>query len=259
VIDLPAYLDRIGLGATPRAAVTPALVHRAHATSIPFENLDPYRGVPVSLDPAAIEDKLVARRRGGYCFEHNLLLAAALTELGAEVQPLLARVRMTPAGAGVAPRPEGHLFLRVTVDGADWHHDVGFGGDTLLDPVPFGPGGEHVQAGWRYRVVAEPEGTLVLQLWRDGGWLDLYAAVPRPLEHVDLEVCNWYVSTNPRSPFVNALRVQGQRPGRRWFLNGSEELTLTEITPESLRSRIVAPAEVPALLAERFSLPGVLA
>lgn len=83
---LAAYLERIGLSGRP----DPAAVQHAHAVAIPFENLDPQRGVPVSLDLDALQAKLVTGRRGGYCFEHNLLLAAALRERGHDVDLLLA-------------------------------------------------------------------------------------------------------------------------------------------------------------------------
>jgi len=81
VLELDADLARIGLAGRPGLAA----VHRAHSTAIPFENLDPHRGVPVSLAIEDIERKLVHQRRGGYCFEQNLLLAAALEALGAEI------------------------------------------------------------------------------------------------------------------------------------------------------------------------------
>ncbi|MBV9415597.1 MAG: arylamine N-acetyltransferase, partial [Solirubrobacterales bacterium] len=68
MFDLDAYLARIGICDRPGLAS----VHRAHVTSIPFENLDPRRGIPVSLELADLERKLVYQRRGGYCFEQNL-------------------------------------------------------------------------------------------------------------------------------------------------------------------------------------------
>jgi len=81
-----AYLRRIGLD--PAARLTWQACHRAHATTIPFENLDPHRGIPVSLEQADPERKLVAGQRGGYCFEHNLLLASALAHLGLKAEPI---------------------------------------------------------------------------------------------------------------------------------------------------------------------------
>ena len=154
-----AYLGRIGLATVPDPGL--AEIHRAHATTIPFENFDPIRGRPVSLDLGDLEAKIVARRRGGYCFEHNLLLAGALESLGGrEVDPILARVRLGPEGA---PRPLNHLLLRVRDrDGSLWLADVGFGGGGLLDPVPFEVGRESEQSGWRYRL-REDGSELVLQ------------------------------------------------------------------------------------------------
>ncbi len=132
MLDFDAYLERIGLSASERPTLHD--VHRAHATSIPFENLDPHRGIPVSLAEEDLVRKLVRERRGGYCFEQNLLLASALEHIGLEVEPMLARVR-----AGAPPgtvRPRSHLVLRVTDgDGRVWHADVGFGSGTLLVDV----------------------------------------------------------------------------------------------------------------------------
>jgi len=117
MLDFGAYLERIGLAGDARPSLH--AIHRAHATAIPFENLDPHRGIPVSLEQADLERKLVAERRGGYCFEHNLLLASALEHLGLEVEPMLARVRRgAPPGT---VRPRSHLVLRVTDDaGRAW-------------------------------------------------------------------------------------------------------------------------------------------
>lgn len=131
MLDFDAYLRRVGLD--PRDKPTWQAVHRAHATSIPFENLDSLRGIPVSLGQADLEQKLVASERGGYCFEHNLLLTSAFQHMGLEVEPMLARVLV-----GDAPRetrPAAHLVLRVTDDvGTQWHADLGMGLGTLLDP-----------------------------------------------------------------------------------------------------------------------------
>src|SRR5689334_5202649 len=90
MLDYDAYLERIGL--STEAQPSWQEIHRAHATSIPFENLDSHRGLPVSLAQEDLERKLVAARRGGYCFEHNLLLASVLEHRGLKVEPMLARV-----------------------------------------------------------------------------------------------------------------------------------------------------------------------
>ncbi len=256
MLDFDAYLERIALRASERPTLHD--VHRAHATSIPFENLDPHRGIPVSLAEEDLERKLVRERRGGYCFEQNLLLASALEHLGLEVEPMLARVR-----AGAPPgtiRPRSHLVLRVTDgDGRVWHADVGFGSGTLLDPIPFGPDGTpaHEQSGWSFRMVEEgPE--LVLQTLAEGTWSDVYAFPPQPVPRVDIETSNWWTSTNPQSPFVFGLIVAVHRP------DGSRELISDWSGPLQLRvqspggTHVSQPPHdtIPELLAERFALPG---
>jgi len=248
--DLDAYLARIGLSGRPSVAQ----VHRAHSTSIPFENLDPQGGLPVSLALEDLERKLVAQRRGGYCFEQNLLLKAGLEALGAEVDLFLARVRFG-APSGVT-RPRSHLLLRVRADGASWHADVGFGLGTLLEPLPFGPGVEHEHAGWRFRVV-EDESELVLQTIEGDGWVDLYGFPAQPVAPVDVEAINWWTSTFPRSPFVSGLIVSTQaEDGTRTSLSDWSELALTERTPAQSRVTPVAREVVPELLASRFGLAG---
>jgi len=250
MFDLDAYLARIGLHGRPSAAE----VHRAHITSIPFENLDPHCGMPVSLAVEDLERKLVTERRGGYCFEQNLLLKAGLEALGAEVDLFLARVRFG-APKGVT-RPRAHLVLRVRAEGSDWHADVGFGAGSLLEPLPFGPGVEHEQSGWRFRVVEE-EPELVLQTAQGDEWVDVYGFLPRPVPFVDLETSNWFTSTHPRSPFVTGLVVSVQADdGARTLLSDWNGLALTEQTPAGATVTPVDRDAVPGLLATRFALPG---
>ena len=253
MLDLDAYLARIGL---PSRGEKPGLaeVHTAHVTAIPFENLDPRRGVPVSLKLTDLEDKLVRRRRGGYCFEQNLLLKAGIEALGTQVDIMLGRVRVgRPPGV---PRPRTHLVLRVRANERDWHADVGFGRGTLLEPIPFGPGGPYQQAGWHFRVV-EDDPELVLQTVQGGEWVDLYGFVPEPVPFIDVETSNWFTCTHPRSPFVTGLIVSNQRPdGTRLTLSDWDGLSLTEETPARATVHPVDPNEIDALIAARFGLDG---
>ncbi len=250
MFDLDAYLARIGLHGRPSIAE----VHRAHVTTIPFENLDPHCGTPVSLALEDLQRKLVEERRGGYCFEQNLLLKAALQTLGAEVDLFLARVRLG-APPGVT-RPRSHLVLRVRDGESEWHADVGFGNASLLEPLPFGAGAEHEQSGWRFRLLRQdPE--LVLQTVNEDEWVDVYGFIPHPVPFVDLETSNWFTSTHPASPFVTGLIVAAQtHDGARTVLSDWSELALTERTPAGATVTPVERDAVPELLATRFALPG---
>ncbi len=250
MLDLDAYLERIG--ADRRPSITQ--LHRAHLTSIPFENLDPHQGLPVSLELEDLERKLVTECRGGYCFEQNLLLGAALEALGAEVEMLLARTRLG-ARPGVV-RPRSHLLLRVSENGASWHADVGFGAHGILEPIPFGPGPAHEQSGWSFRV-AQDGSELVLQKLDGDEWTDLYGFLPQPVPLVDIETANWWTSGHPDSRFVTGLIVSVRgNDGSATLLCDWDELSLSEQTPAGTSVTPLEPHAVPELLATRFSLPG---
>ena len=132
-LDLPAYLRRIEYAGERKAShVALEALHQAHVTHIPFENLDILLGRAIALDLDSLQAKLVAGRRGGYCFEQNLLFAAVLRAFGFTVTQLAARVRL---GSDIL-RARTHMTLQVEVDGGRWLADVGFGGAGPLLPVP---------------------------------------------------------------------------------------------------------------------------
>jgi N-hydroxyarylamine O-acetyltransferase len=208
IIDLDAYRARIGFEA-PLEPSLPCLVglHEAHATHVPFENLDILLGRPIRLDLESLQTKLVGDRRGGYCFEHNTLFAAVLQHVGFTVTPLAARVRL--GATRIAPRT--HMVLHVDLDEAPYLADVGFGGECLLGPLGLIPGVETDQYDRVFRLT-EDAGLWVLQLRRGGSWDDLYAFTLEPQFTVDFEVANHYTSTHPSSIFVQHPYVQLTTP-----------------------------------------------
>lgn len=212
-LDLDAYMRRIGhAGALEPDADTLRGLHRAHAATIPFENLDIVLGRGIELDLDSVQDKLVQRPRGGYCFEHNLLFAAVLERLGYAVTRLAARVQ--PA----RPGPRTHMLLRVVADGRPWLADVGFGA-SLLEPLPLEPVTAS-QGDWTYRLdPADPDGWL-LRAGGPDGWSDLYAFTLEPQRAIDYAVYNHYTATHPRSPFVGQLVALRAEPSVRHALRG---------------------------------------
>lgn len=196
-LDLDAYLARLGRPAEPPSPAALTALHEAHVRTIPFENVDPFSGRPPSLDLTDIQAKLVDRRRGGYCYEHGLLFAAALERLGYDVTRLTARVQPHRNG------PKSHMNLVVTLDGARYLADVGFGA-SVLRPMPLEDGVVVDQAGWPSRLVRGDD-RWTLEKQTAGEWEPQYAFDERPQRPVDYEVFNHYVATHPKSPFTQGL------------------------------------------------------
>jgi N-hydroxyarylamine O-acetyltransferase len=246
--DPEAYLERIGYSGSlqPDHATLEAL-HLAHVTHIPFENLDILLRRPIALDLASLQAKLVTGRRGGYCFEQNLLFSAVLQHLGFPVRLLAARVHYRNR-----PKvPRTHIALLVDVGGAPWLADVGFGLEGLLLPVRFEAGRESRQYAWTYRVV-EADREWALQSLRDGAWNDLYSFTLEPCVAVDFEPANHYCVTHPESRFVRTLTAQLPTPAVRYRLR-NRELVLDRGTTVERRA-LADDDELLAVLADVFGL-----
>jgi arylamine N-acetyltransferase len=206
-LDLAGYFERIGYdgAADPTLDVLQDLV-TAHTRSIAFENLDPLLGVPVDdLSPEALVDKLVHRRRGGYCYEQNGLMGYVLEELGFGVRRFAARVVWTD-GPGSPVPAQTHTLLGVAAPGAPQLLlvDVGFGGQTPTSPLRLETGSEQQTTHEPYRLQSRGD-VMVLQAEIRGEWQSLYEFATRTAPPIDLLVGSWYVSTYPASHFVNNL------------------------------------------------------
>ena len=248
-LDLDAYLARIGYGGdrTPSAEVLRAL-HLAHVTSIPFENVEVVLDRPVELDVPALQDKLVHRQRGGYCFEHAGLFAAALEGLGFTFTGLLSRVLM---GTDL-PRPATHAVLLVAAGGASWICDVGFGGSPLA-PIEFADDARITEGGWTNRLHEVPAtGDWEVQRWTGESWLVMHRFTTNPAYPIDYRVGSHYVATHPRSPFVGTLRAQRIGAG---FLHALDRALLSTARPDgSVEEHRLSAHEVTGALAERFGI-----
>jgi N-hydroxyarylamine O-acetyltransferase len=215
-LDLDAYLRRVGYSGdlAPTRAVLEGL-HLAHATHIPFENLDIHLGRPIRLDLDSLQAKLVRDRRGGYCFEQNLLFAAVLEHVGFGVRRLAARVRL----GATRLLARTHMVMEVSAEGESWLADAGFGAGGLLGPVPLAKGQSIERYGRTHRV-CPGTGYLVLQARHGDGWQDLYAFTREPQQLVDYEMASYYVSTHPDSVFVRTLTAQRETLEAGYALRG---------------------------------------
>lgn len=207
------YLDRIQVDEPGEPSLENLRkLHEQHLYTAPFENLDISRGVEIVLDRDKILDKIVNRRRGGFCYELNGAFAWLLTELRYDVTLLSASVARPDGSFGIE---FDHMCLRVDLDDAPWLADVGFG-DNFLHPIPLDDAAEG-----DYRLMRAA-----------GVWTLVHDAEPKyrfeltPRELHDYEAACRYQQTSEDSPFTQRVVTTRATPEGR--------LTLT---PERLIQR----------------------
>jgi len=196
-MDVEAYLRRIAYDGPrqPSASLLRSL-HRQHLFTVPFENLDISLAAPIRLEIPLLYNKIVVRRRGGFCYELNGLFCELLAAMGFQVQMLSARVRRNDGGFG----PEfDHMLLKVELD-EPWLVDVGFG-ESFVHPIPFHAGGSDTVDGHRY-VIAPAGNEWQLLREDDKGQVPLYgfSHVPRQLGDYTA-MCNYH-QMSPESHFT---------------------------------------------------------
>ena len=251
-IDLDAYFARIGYSG-PRAPTLDTLkaLHFAHATAIPFENLDVLAKRPILLDPPVLQKKLVAQKRGGYCFEVNGLFAAVLRQLGFNVMTLIGRVRWkTPDTIDTGP---SHMLSLVDLPEGRFLADIGFGGLTMTGPIRLETDSEQQTPHEPRRLLADGDGYM-LQAKLGEEWGNVYRFTLDPQTRADYEIANWYTSTHPQSIFVQFLIVARPLADRRITLFNCN-LTIRHLDGRVENRCLDSAADIAAALAEHFDLP----
>lgn len=267
--DLPAYFARIGYTGerAPTRAVLDAIV-RAHVSTIPFENLDVLLERSISIDPAAIEAKLVGSPRGGYCFEHNGYLLEVLDALGFAVRPLSARVRIGRLRAQTPPRT--HVLVEVTIDGEVLLADVGVGALSPTSSLRLDTEDEQatpheprrlVREGAWAGALRERDARIFHQARLGAEWVDVAELTLEEMPAIDREIANWFTSASPRSHFRGRLVVA--RATERGRVTIADDV-LTERGPDGVghERRLDSIEALEAALAEHFGIrlpPGVRA
>jgi N-hydroxyarylamine O-acetyltransferase len=266
-MDIEAYLRRINYhGSLAATGETLQELQVAHLLAVPFENLSIHSGEPIILDDDALFEKIVVRRRGGFCYELNGLFAALLGELGFEVAMLSARVANAQGTFG----PDfDHMTLLVALDederGDRWPStpaglprrgprlaDVGFG-DSFREPLLLDSRQEQAQGERAYKIVADGPHLILMQRESDGGWKAQYRFTLQPHEYADyVEMCRYH-QTSPNSHFTRArVCTRATLEGR---VTLSEMRLITTIQGQERTERLLTnDAEYASVLNEHFGV-----
>jgi N-hydroxyarylamine O-acetyltransferase len=248
--EIDGYCARIGYSGSrePTLAVLRAIV-AGHTSAIPFENLDVLAKRPIRLDLPSLREKLVRHRRGGYCYEHNLLLLDVLLAFGFRAGGLAARVhRSRPPG--VIP-PRSHMLLHVDLAEGSYIVDVGFG-TALTAPLALEAGSEQTTPHEIFRLVPVDD-EFDLQVRFGETWTDLYRLSLQEQMPVDYAATTWYTSTHPDSLFVRNLIAARPGPHLRHTLF-NDKFTIRHSDGKAERRTLRGAKELGEVLALYFGI-----
>jgi arylamine N-acetyltransferase len=217
-----AYLERIGcVGLTDPTLETLKALQWAHVHHVPYENLDILAGKYLSVDLGDVYEKIVVRKRGGYCFELNGLFAWLLRELGFCVTEYYGRYL---DGEPLDMPMRRHRIVRVDLGGEVYICDVGVGVTAPRWPLHFATDVVQTQLQEEYRIVTHPELGYVVQFLHKGQWNRLYSFTTDPQYPIDFEMPNHWCLTHPDSIFKNMTMVFIRTPeGRNTIADKKDE------------------------------------
>lgn len=258
------YLERIGYagGREPNAENLAALA-KAHRFSVPYETLDLWRRRRTTLATEAIYDKIVTRRRGGYCFELNGLFAWLLRALGYNVREYFGRWLM---GEEMDIPMRRHRVECVALPtGPNKIVDVGIGMPFVLSPLDLVFDVPQPRDGKVYRIVRHPVLTCLVQVQkRDGTWANLFSFDTAPQLPVDFAYAHWWCETHPESQFRQKVWVfLPQRDGASRSIalepdpeTGESALTFALTAPDGMQTKTILRDEeaLAFVLKEQFGI-----
>ena len=251
-MDTTRYLQRLNYeGSTAPTAETLRQLHLAHLQNVPFENLSIHSNEPIVLEDQALFEKIVGRRRGGFCYELNGLFAGLLRALGFDVVMLSARV----ANANGEFGPDfDHMTLMVTAPDAPqirWLADVGFG-DCFNEPLLLDSRRAQQQGARAYRIDAAEDHLVLMQREAEGEWKSQYRFTLAAHEYPEYAAMCHYHQTSPQSHFTKARVCTRATPAGRITL--SELRFITTVNGERQERSLDDESAFQSVLREQFGI-----
>jgi N-hydroxyarylamine O-acetyltransferase len=252
VFDQDAWLTRIGYQGSraPTLATLRGLV-AAHSAAISYESIDVLLERPPKLDLDSLQRKMIASRRGGYCFEQNFLFRAGLRSLGFDITSLQARV---VRGLAIdAPRPMFHMVLQVNLPEGRYLADVGFGNLAPTAPLRLASDLEQDTPHEVMRFIRMGD-ELTLQSKLGERWEHIYRVVLLPRVDAEYEICSWFAASHPDSPYRANLIAARPGPGKTRVTLFNARLNVRHANGEVERRTLVTPDEYRDVLHDTFGL-----
>ncbi|HVQ40355.1 MAG TPA: arylamine N-acetyltransferase [Pyrinomonadaceae bacterium] len=253
-MDINAYLKRINYrGSLASTADTLRELQVRHLQTIPFENLSIHAAQPIVLNDDALFEKIVGRRRGGFCYELNGLFAALLRELGFDVNMLSARVANSEGVYG--PEFDHMTLLVVPAEGEPrerWLADVGFG-DSFLEPLQLDSRQEQPQRERAYKIIEDQGQFVMMQRKGTDEWECQYSFTLQPYGYPDYSAMCLFHQTSPESHFTKARVCTRATPEGRVTLSEMRLITTIHVRERTERL-LTSDTEYSSILNEQFGV-----
>lgn len=227
------YLKRIQLNDCDSSLAGLKSLQEHHTENIPFENLDIVIGRKIVLNQKLLFDKIVTQKRGGYCFELNILYADLLSSIGFSPKPVLARVWLSNP-KNIPPR--NHLAILVALNGKTYVTDVGFAGMVTRVPLDINDPTPVNDTDGMVRVIPFSDDQFMIQRQNEKGWANLYSFENVEISEEDIEIAHYYMSTNSKSHLIQHKCVGRNTPeGRIGLFNNKMTTRRANKVPYSQR------------------------
>ena len=250
--DQSAWLRRIGYSGSlaPTLETLNGLI-LAHSHSISYETLDIMLGRPPKLDVASLQSKIIINKRGGYCFEQNMLFRAGLRSLGYQITSLQGRV---VRGLAIdAQRPAIHMLLQVELPEGHYLADVGFGNLAPTSALLLAPQVEQETPHELMRFI-DVGGELTLQARLNHGWQHICRVIPYPRNDGEYEITNWYTGTHPETPYQGNIIVAKPGPNGTRITMYNARVTVRDAQGQSKKRWLATDSEFRQVLRGDFGL-----
>ena len=191
--------------------------------SVPFENIDVQAGKAISLIGDDIVNQIVTKNRGGYCYQINGIFSLMLQEIGLPHYYIAVRPLVNPD-----PNAKTHLAIIATIENEEYLIDLGFGGNSIREPLKLSEIGTEIQHDWdTFSLVKTDENEFLLQILIGKEWTNLYSFDLTPQRWIDFKPANYYNYSNPDSVFTQKLIVVLQNPSGKKILSKNSLKSVT--------------------------------